>query len=101
MRIFVIGGSGKVAGLILPLLRERHTLRIFDRRPPSLPDVDFVLGDATDFEAVARAAAGYEALLYMAMGRYLPIGKPYADNVETLTSSMDANVKGLFLSLAA
>ena len=37
MRVLVIGGSGYVASLVLPILAETHTLRNFDRRPPAWP----------------------------------------------------------------
>src|ERR1041385_5714955 len=93
MRVLVIGGSGYVAGLILPLLSQQHTIRVFDRRAPALPEADYVAGDVTDFDAVAKAAEGCDALLYMAMGRHIPIGKPYAEHVDALTSALDANVK--------
>lgn len=101
MRVLVIGGAGLVGGLTLPRLRERHEARVFDRRPPADASVDHVVGDVCDFEAVARAARGCDALIYMAMGRYLGVGQPYERNVDALTSSMDANVKGLYLSLHA
>lgn len=105
MNLLVIGGSGYVASLLLPILAQRHTLRIFDMRPPkALPanlQIDFVEGNVCDFDAVRRASEGIDAVIYMTMGRYLPIGEPYHENVDALTSSLDANVKGIYLSLYA
>jgi nucleoside-diphosphate-sugar epimerase len=79
----------------------QHTLRVFDRRPPGLAELDYVEGDVCDFAAVARAAEGMDALLYMAMGIYLGGSQPYDEHVDALTSSLDANVKGVFLALQA
>src|SRR5690348_6266151 len=101
MRVLVVGGSGYVGGLVLPFLARNHTLRVFDMRPPADSGLDYVAGNACDFEAVARAAEDRDALLYMAMGRYLPVGQPYHENVDALNSSLDANVKGLYLTLQA
>jgi len=99
VRILVIGGSGYVAGLILPHLSRQHTIRIYDRRQPAFSEAEYVTGEVTDFDAVAQAAQGCDALLYMAMGRYLPIGEPYAEHVDALMTSLDANVKGVYVSL--
>lgn len=100
MRVLVIGGSGYVASITLPYLIERYELRVYDRVAPKHAAVtEFVAGDVCDFEAVRKTAEGCDALLYMAMGRYIPIGTPYAENIDALTSSMDANVKGVYLSL--
>lgn len=101
MRVLVIGGSGYVASLLLSLLQQNHTLRVFDRKPPADTTLDHIVGDVCDYAAVFEAAQGMDALLYMAMGRYLPIGTSYHENVDAMTSSLDANVKGLYLSLCA
>lgn len=101
MRVLVIGGSGYVASLLLPLLQQNHTLRIFDRQPPSDRALDHIVGDVCDYASVFESAQGMDALLYMAMGRYLEIGTSYHKNVDAMTSSLDANVKGLYLSLCA
>lgn len=102
MRVLVIGGAGYVASITLPYLIQRHELGIYDRVAPKHDAVtEFIKGDVCDFEAVRAASEGCDALLYMAMGRYIPIGTPYAENVDALTSSLDANVKGVYLSLYA
>jgi nucleoside-diphosphate-sugar epimerase len=95
MRVLVVGGSGLVGGLVLPHLARQHALRIFDLRPPANPSWDYVAGDVGDFDALARAAVGQEALLYMAMG-----DKDY-DTIASITTNFDVNVKGLYLALYA
>lgn len=101
MRILVIGGAGLVAGLVLPLLKRRHTLRVFDLKAPADETLDHVVGDVCDYHAVYEAAQGMDALLYMAMGRNLYLGDSRQRNVEMLTSSLDANVKGVYIALCA
>jgi nucleoside-diphosphate-sugar epimerase len=95
MRVLVVGGSGLVGGLVLPQLARQHALRIFDLRPPIDPSWDYVAGDVADFDALARAAVGQEALLYMAMG-----DKDY-ETIASVTTNFDVNVKGVYLALYA
>jgi nucleoside-diphosphate-sugar epimerase len=95
MRVLVIGGSGLVGGLVLPYLAQRHTLRIFDLRPPADPNWEYVVGNVGDIDALARAAEGQEALLYMAMG-----DKDFA-TISSITTNFDVNVKGVYLALYA
>ncbi len=95
MRVLVIGGSGYVGGLVLPILSKHHTLRVFDLRPPAGNVGEHFEGDVTDLEALARASEGREALLYMAMGN-----KSFASR-DAATSAFDVNVKGVYLALKA
>lgn len=95
MRVLVIGGSGYVASLVLPTLAQYHTLRIFDRKPPSDATLDYVEGDSSDLASLRGACAGMDALLYMAMGA----GSWNDDAI--LGASFDANVKGVYLALRA
>src|SRR5262245_2640129 len=95
MKVLVIGGSGLVGGLVLPHLAQQHTLRVFDLRPPADASWDYVAGSVGDFDALARAAAGQEALLYMAMG-----DKDYG-TIASITTNFDVNVKGVYLALYA
>jgi nucleoside-diphosphate-sugar epimerase len=95
MKVLVIGGSGLVGGLVLPYLAQRHTLRIFDLRPPAEPSWDYVAGNVGDMDALARAAEGQDALLYMAMG-----DKDF-ETIASITTNFDVNVKGVYLALYA
>jgi len=96
MRVLVVGGSGYVGGLVLPLLAERFALRVFDRNPPADPAWEYVQGDITEPGAMIPAAEGMDALLYMAMGtnRGLP-------GIHDPAPAYDINVKGVHLALDA
>jgi nucleoside-diphosphate-sugar epimerase len=95
MHILVVGGSGYLGGLVLPILAQQHTLRIFDMRPPADPSWEYSAGHSGDLEALSRAAAGMDALLYMAMGN-----KNYSVP-ESFTTNLDTNIKGVYLTLFA
>ena len=68
MQILVIGGSGHVGSLVTPVLVEKHTLRVFDRRPPRMESLEFFEGDVTNFHHLSEAMRDIEAVIYMAMG---------------------------------
>ncbi|MEI7772207.1 MAG: NAD(P)-dependent oxidoreductase [Chloroflexales bacterium] len=95
MNVLVIGGSGYVGGLVLPHVARQHTLRVFDMRPPGDQTWEYIAGSVGDLDALTRAAAGADALLYMAMGE-----KVY-DTTSGITSNLDVNVKGVYLALEA
>ena len=94
-RVLVIGGSGYVAGLVLPLLADRFSIRVFDRTAPANPEWEFHPGDVTDFAVLRGAAESMDLLLYMAMG------KATSDGIHNISSAHDVNVKGLHLALEA
>jgi hypothetical protein len=83
MRIFIVGGSGLVGGLILPALCDQYgktptAVSVFDLKPPSSPLLadrcQVTLGSVTDPVALANAFAGFGAgdvLVYLVMG---PLG---------------------------
>lgn len=96
MRVLVIGGSGHVGGLVLPFLKQRHTLRVFDLRPPADATLEYVAGDVGDPGALARAAEGMEALIYMAMG-----SQAGWEAIEGVITNLDVNIKGVYLALWA
>lgn len=66
MRVLVVGGSGYVAGLVLPELVRRHEVRVLDRKQAPA-GVEYLPGDATDFEVVRRASEGVDAVVHCAM----------------------------------
>lgn len=96
MRLLVVGGSGHVGSLVLPgLVKDCEAVRIFDLLPPATGGVEHVAGDVRDYEALALAAQGMDAVLYMAMGRTrLPVPASHND-------AFDVNVKGVHLALLA
>jgi nucleoside-diphosphate-sugar epimerase len=96
--VLVVGGSGYVAGLIVPGLAERHAVRIFDPRPPRTatnPAVEHVSGDATDFAALGNAMDGIDVVVHAAMGSH---DEAPADGFASL---YDVNVKSVHLTLRA
>ena len=95
MNILVVGGAGLVGGLVLPIVAQQHSLRVFDRQPPADARWGYIAGDVGDLDALMAAAAGCDALLYMAMGH-----KIYETNLG-ITSNFDVNVKGVYLALDA
>ena len=95
MKLLVIGGSGIVGTLTVPVLAETHHVRVFDLNPPQSADCEFVRGDVTDYEALAAAMSGRDALVYMAMGNLK------WTEVSGWVSAFDVNVKGLHLALRA
>ncbi|MDQ5853779.1 MAG: NAD(P)-dependent oxidoreductase [Chloroflexota bacterium] len=95
MCVLVIGGSGYVGGLVLPILAQHHTLRVFDLRPPADASWEYIAGDISDPDTLARAAMGMNALLYMAMGTQ------NWQAIDSVTTAFDVSVKGLYLALFA
>jgi nucleoside-diphosphate-sugar epimerase len=95
MKLLITGASGHVGTLVIPFLKQHHTLRIFDLRPPADSSVEYCAGSVTDFDALLRAAEGMDALLYMAMN--LQKGP----EMEIVQTSFDVNVKGVYLALRA
>ncbi len=95
MKLLLTGASGHVGTLVILFLKQKHTLRVLDLRPPADPSVEYCAGSVTDYDALLRAAEGMEGLLYMAMN--LQRG-PQIDLVQT---SFDVNVKGVYLALRA
>lgn len=95
MRVLVIGGAGRVASYVIPHLKEWHDLRIYDLKPPADASLAHVIGSVTDYDALLAAAAGVDALLYMAMGSLA------WQTIEGAQTAFDANVKGVYLALKA
>ncbi len=95
MNVLVIGGSGHVGTLVNPFLKQQHTLRIFDLRPPADTTLDYHEGNLADYAALSRAMTGMDAVIYMAMGNLR------WTEVDGKESAFDVNVKGVYLALDA
>jgi uncharacterized protein YbjT (DUF2867 family) len=72
VRVLVIGATGYVGGRLVPrLLADGHEVRCLVRNPAKLQDVDWadevevVPGDATDPDAVRRAARDVDAAVHL------------------------------------
>ncbi len=94
MKVLVIGGSGTVGSLVVPILAQTHQLRVFDLRPPA-GDYDYLQGDLTQYDDLVGAVAGMDALIYMAMGSL------NWNETGGFVSAFDVNVKGVHLALKA
>jgi nucleoside-diphosphate-sugar epimerase len=94
MRVLVVGGSGYVAGLVLPMLSQRHTIRVLDLRP-ALANAEYLMGSATDFVSLRSAAEGMDAVVHCAMG------SEELSTPEGAADAFDVNVKSVHLSLLA
>jgi nucleoside-diphosphate-sugar epimerase len=94
MRVLVVGGSGYVAGLVLPMLSQRHTIRVLDLRPPTA-DAEYVTGSATDYASLRTAVEGMDAVVHCAMG------SEAWSTPEGAVDAFDVNVKSVHLTLLA
>jgi nucleoside-diphosphate-sugar epimerase len=99
MRVLVVGGSGYVGGLVLPVLAEYHSIRVFDLLPPQDGPWEYVEGDIADPEALNRAVKGMDSLIYMAMGSTDDDGS--FKSMDAARTAFDVSVKGLYLTLYA
>lgn len=65
MKILVTGAAGRVGSAVVKGLKDRYSLRGFDRVPtPELEDA--VVGDITDFDGVLIATQDMEAVIHLA-----------------------------------
>ena len=65
MKILVTGAAGAVGTAVVKGLKNRYSLRGFDRVP--MPDIDdTIVGDVTDFEVVLKATQEVEAVIHLA-----------------------------------
>src|SRR5580704_13862872 len=100
-RLLIIGGSGGVAGLIVPHLVDAYHVRVFDLRPPRTEGCEYVEGSVCCIPDLVSAMEGMELLLYMAMGSHKPVNGDAWASDEARTSAFDVSVKGLYLALEA
>jgi nucleoside-diphosphate-sugar epimerase len=94
MRVLIIGGSGYVAGLVLPALAARHEVRVLDPRPPA-GGHDHIVGTANDPVVLARAMQGVEVVVHAALAGVGEDGFDYA------ARAFEVNVTSVHLTLLA
>ncbi len=95
MQLLIIGASGHVGTLVTPFLKQQHTLRIYDVKPPADDALEYWSGDVTNFDNLKAAMTGMDLLLYMAMN------VQRGDELAIVNSAFDVNVKGVYLALKA
>jgi nucleoside-diphosphate-sugar epimerase len=98
MKVLLIGGAGMVGTFVTPYLRQQHTLRVLDLRPPDHAGIDYVQGSITDPAALQRALDGVDTFINMVMKS--PQGG--SSNDQTLTQiveNYEVNTLGLHLLL--
>jgi uronate dehydrogenase len=82
-----------VGTLLVPLLRERFALRLFDSRPITpVGDDEAVSGDIQEFEALKNACQGVHALLHLAA---------ISDEDDFHTKLLPVNVAGTYNAFEA
>ena len=65
MNILITGAAGRVGTVLVNGLKDRYTLRGFDREP--IPDLeDTVVGEINDMAAVLRATQDMDAVIHLA-----------------------------------
>jgi len=94
MRVLVVGGAGYVAGLVLPQLTRQHVVRVLDLRPPP-EEAEHVVGSATEYADLRRAAEGIDAVVHCAMGSH------QWTTPDGMADAFDVNVKSVHLTLLA
>ena len=89
MKVLVTGAGGEVAPGVVRALARHCQLRLLDlARGDELPEAEWVLGSILDAEVLARALAGVEAVVHLAIAKETAGRKP--DTQEFF----DVNVKG-------
>ncbi|MEO7587099.1 MAG: NAD(P)-dependent oxidoreductase [Arachnia sp.] len=96
MKIVVMGGSGRVASLVVPRLGLEHDVTVADRRRAQWWSGDFVHIDVMDHARLPALFKGVDALVYMAMGPREDWG-----SADWARQHFDVNVTGLYLILQA
>ncbi len=96
MRIVVVGGTGRVASLVVPRLAREHQVVVADRQPATWWDGDFTSIDLLDHERLPELFDGADALVFMAMGPMEDWG-----TTQWARHHFDVNVTGLYLVMQA
>ena len=98
MKVLLVGGAGHVGTFVTPYLRQQHSLRVLDLRPPRHDGVEHVEGSITDPEALERALDGVDTFINMVMKS--PQGGSVTDQTLTqIQENYEVNTLGLHLLL--
>src|SRR5579859_313114 len=98
MKVLLVGGAGNVGTFVTPYLRQQHTLRVLDLRPPRHDGIEFVEGSITDPPTLARALDGVDTFINMVMKS--PQGGSVTDQtLVQIQENYEVNALGLHLLL--
>jgi nucleoside-diphosphate-sugar epimerase len=98
MKVLLVGGAGHVGTFVTPYLRQHHTLRVLDLRPPQQDGVEYVQGSITDPSALAQALDGVDTFINMVMKS--PQGGSVTDQtLVQIQENYEVNTLGLHLLL--
>jgi nucleoside-diphosphate-sugar epimerase len=97
MKILIVGGAGNVSSIIRPALEAQHEVCFFDIRPvPGAENRSFV-GSVTDPVLMAKAMAGCDAAIWVAMAPWNdkedPISPHYKVEVQGFSTVLKAAIK--------
>jgi hypothetical protein len=97
VQVLLIGGSGYVGARVNAFLKQRHTLRVFDLKPPADPSLEYRQGSVTDFEAlkltdpVSKESVAWVDYMRMMAGAFTGIGNDLQQGqVENALKNYDA-----------
>ena len=83
-RFLITGGTGSLGSALARKWASRHDLTLLSRDPHKqvalrreLPDVQFILADVTDFNAVRMACDGKDFLIHAAALKHVDLGQVY------------------------
>jgi len=98
MKVLLVGGAGMVGTFVTPYLRQQHSLRVLDLRPPHHPEVEYIEGSITDPDSLERALDGVDTFINMVMKS--PQGGASNDqNLTQIVENYELNTLGLHLLL--
>ena len=86
LKILVTGPGGRIGPHVLPLLRERFTLRLLDKNPLDGPD-ESIVADLSDQSVLEKAMEGIDAVLHLAAT---------SDEAPFLEQLVPNNVEGVY-----
>jgi nucleoside-diphosphate-sugar epimerase len=90
MRVLIVGAAGNVGRILRPALESHHDCWYFDRAPIPGREERTTVADVNDEDAVRRAVAMADAVVYLAMGVH---PRHFTQDVKT---SFDVNVQGVY-----
>ena len=99
VHILIVGGSGVLGSAITPHLRGLgHRVTVFGPESSSeQPGVDHIVADATDFDALAEACAGVDAVVNFALRT--PRGPGADEQTEPVRAGFAVNVGSVYTQL--